>query len=254
MKRLENAVISEVVSLFAVYSRRGRDETMTNRICYGLSFCESGKITYLQDGNEYVSDPRHAVILPKGGNYRIRGDETGFFPVVNFECAAPLADTVTVLPVRDPAPLVKQFLELERVSMFGQNKLKERRILYQMLEYLLEEAELQNPVLRPALELLENGYMHPQLGNADLAHVCGLSEVYFRKLFTEEFHVTPHRYLVGLRIQKAQQLLREGGFRVAQVAERCGFSNEYHFSRAFKRLTGMTPSEYARKQKYSLQG
>ena len=252
MNRLKHAVVSDVLGLFSVNSRRGRDEAMTSRICYALSFCESGKITYTQNGKEYVSDSRHAVILPKGGSYHIRGDETGVFPVVNFDCTTRFTDSIILLPVRNPEPLVEWFLELERMSMFEQNRIKEVRILYQMLEYLLEEAAPVPPTLRPALELLENGYMHPQLENTDLAHACGISEVYFRKLFTEAFHVTPRRYLIGIRIQKAQQLLREGKFRVAQIAERCGFSNEYHFSRAFKKLTGMTPSEYARKNQYRI--
>ena len=252
MKKIEHAVISEISGLFSVYSRRGRSEEMTDRVCYALSFCTSGKITYTQNGKEYVSDSRHAVILPKGGSYHIRGDETGVFPVVNFDCAAPLTDRIIVLPVHDPEPLAESFLELERLCMFEQNRIKCMRILYGMLEYLLDSAESEHSVLQPALELLENGYMHPYLENKDLAHACGLSEVYFRKLFSAAFHTTPRQYLIGIRLRKAQQLLREGGYKVSQVAEYCGFTNEYHFSRTFKKYTGMTPSEYARKKTYKI--
>ena len=123
-----------------------------------------------------------------------------------------------------------------------------------MLEILLDEAEPGHPILQPALELLETGYMRPNLGNTELAHACGLSEVYFRKLFAQAFGTTPHRYLIGIRLRKAQQLLCEGKRRVSQVAELCGFSNEYHFSRTFKKFTGISPSEYARNQEYRLQG
>ena len=52
-------------------------------------------------------------------------------------------------------------------------------------------------------------------------------------------------YLARTRISEAKRLIHEGSYSFTQIAELTGFDNIYYFSRRFKELTGMTPSEYA---------
>jgi len=52
-----------------------------------------------------------------------------------------------------------------------------------------------------------------------------------------------------MRIQKAKSLLTNGTHTITAVSEECGFSSLYHFCRAFKEKTGMTPTEYAKDSK-----
>ena len=50
--------------------------------------------------------------------------------------------------------------------------------------------------------------------------------------------------ILDIRIGKAKQLLADGTQKISAVSEACGFSNPYHFCRAFKQRTGLTPSQY----------
>ena len=97
---LSQMTVTDIGRMVTVRSEKGRHSEMINRKTYGLSFCKEGQITYIQNGREYVSDKNCAVILPKGGTYFIKRDRTGVFPVINFDCAEFLCDTVTVIPVQ----------------------------------------------------------------------------------------------------------------------------------------------------------
>ena len=64
-------------------------------------------------------------------------------------------------------------------------------------------------------------------------------------MFKDGLGVSPHEYLMRIRIEKAEQLLSNSDFSIAEVAEQTGFSGQNYFSRAFKRHTGKTPREFA---------
>lgn len=80
-----------------------------------------------------------------------------------------------------------------------------------------------------------------------------LSEDYLRCIFKKELGMTPHDYLIHLRMEKAQCMLAERSRQrvsVAQVAAACGFADPYYFSKVFKRQTGRSPLKWARKEVY----
>ena len=85
---------------------------------------------------------------------------------------------------------------------------------------------------------------HPFAKTSELAKQCRISEVYFRRIFTSCYNMTPKQFLIDIRINKAKQLLSEGALKINAVAVKCGFSNQYHFCRIFKERTGLTPTEY----------
>ena len=61
---------------------------------------------------------------------------------------------------------------------------------------------------------------------------------------------TPRQYLLNQRIQRATYLLINTTLSITDIAGECGFSNLYHFCRTFKQRTGLTPSEYAAKNRF----
>ena len=61
----EKTVITEILGAVTVFSEKGRTDKMEMRKSYGISLCRSGRITYIEDGEEYVSEEGYAVILPK---------------------------------------------------------------------------------------------------------------------------------------------------------------------------------------------
>ena len=239
---LKNVVITEIGEAFTVHSVNGRYEKMQNRKCYGLSLCTEGQITYIQDDREYVSDKDTAVILPKGENYFIRGDKTGYFPVINFDCLDFLCDTVTVIPVQNAEQLTADYERIKKLFCFEGNRAQIFSIFYGMLHKLSSDNIPYE--LKGAIQLIKNDYNNPNLTNERLARECNMSEVYFRKLFTKYFKTSPKQFVIDIRLQKAKQLLTEGVSNISAISEMCGFSNPYHFCRTFKQHTGRTPSEY----------
>jgi len=82
---------------------------------------------------------------------------------------------------------------------------------------------------------------------ADLAHLAGLSPSQFERTFRRAFGTTPHRHLLRLRIEAACRRLRESDESIATIALGCGFADHAHFTRTFRRVMGMAPTEYRRK-------
>ena len=79
----------------------------------------------------------------------------------------------------------------------------------------------------------------------ELAAVAGLSRFELVRRFGECIGVTPHAYQVNLRVEQARRLLAAGA-QPAAVAADCGFADQPHLSRVFKRAVGVSPGRYAR--------
>ena len=124
MNTLNKITVTDIKQLFTVPSSRGRKEEIRNRKSYGLSFCAQGKITYTINGKHFISDNKHAVILPKGKSYSIYGNESGLFPVINFDCAEPLCNEVISLPIQHSDTYIKDFEKMKALSLFEGNRAK----------------------------------------------------------------------------------------------------------------------------------
>lgn len=237
----ENTVITEIYKPVTVFSEKGRNFSMENRECFGLSFCISGQITYQQKEKIYVSNTSNAVILPQNATYKLYGDKEGLFPVIDFECTNLDVKEITVLPIKDAAPFIKDF-NLMSNCFLRNNKLKQFRLLYGILEKL--DAERMDNPLSDIINYIEKNIANGDITNGCLAQKAGISEVYLRKLFVAHLGVTPKQYLLDLRIQTAQQLLVSTSKSVTEISEECGFSSVYHFCRIFKQKTALTPTQY----------
>jgi len=79
-----------------------------------------------------------------------------------------------------------------------------------------------------------------------LAAETGYSRSHFLRMFEAATGLTPHRYLLQLRLERAQKLMRKGSTSLIDIAALCGFSSHAHMSRVFRQLLGVTPSQYRR--------
>jgi len=79
---------------------------------------------------------------------------------------------------------------------------------------------------------------------SDVSDHLNLSRNYFLKLFKDEKHVSFSNYVTNLRIEKAKSLLKDTRMTVYTVSREVGYESQYHFSRKFKKVTGMTPVEF----------
>jgi AraC-like DNA-binding protein len=108
-------------------------------------------------------------------------------------------------------------------------------------------------VVRIVRQYLEDRYSE-NVSLDDLARVAGLSAYHLLRVFRSETGLPPHAYLEQIRVNRARELLRAGSS-IADVTFNTGFSDQSHFSRHFKKMTGVTPGQYqktARSYKTSL--
>lgn len=84
------------------------------------------------------------------------------------------------------------------------------------------------------------------------AALLNLSVSRFAHLFAKEVGISPHKYILQLKITKASQLLRQTDMAVGEVAQFVGFQDPLYFSRIYKKSTGLTPMEYKASSKSTL--
>jgi AraC family transcriptional regulator len=94
---------------------------------------------------------------------------------------------------------------------------------------------------RAAALLRRTFHRRPRL--QDLAAAAGMSRFHFHRRFKQHFGETPLRMTARLQIELAKRLIR-GGVPMSEVASRCGFSHQAHFSARFKQVTGLSPSRW----------
>jgi AraC-like DNA-binding protein len=87
-------------------------------------------------------------------------------------------------------------------------------------------------------------HLSEPLSVADMAERAGLSPSRFSRVFRDRFGSPPHRFLLHLRVQRAQDLLQHTGLTMRQISAQCGFSDVHHFAKTFKRVSGQTPGTY----------
>ena len=88
-----------------------------------------------------------------------------------------------------------------------------------------------------------NSNLHRQTSVSEIARFSNVSESGLKRIFEKFAGISVHRYLLKLKIKAAIELLQDGE-NVSNVAERIGFGSQSYFSKAFKRETGVTPSEF----------
>jgi AraC-like DNA-binding protein len=97
--------------------------------------------------------------------------------------------------------------------------------------------------LRLARLLLDRRYDAP-MTIEDLSREVALSPYYLIRAFRHVYKQTPHQYLVGLRIARAKELLRNSDLSITEICVAVGFESLGSFSTLFRKVAGISPSAY----------
>lgn len=90
---------------------------------------------------------------------------------------------------------------------------------------------------------IRNHYMH-DVDFSELSSRLGFSSAYLTKLFNKHVGNTPLKYLTDIRIHEAKHLLLNTTLPIREVGEKVGYPDQFHFSKTFRKVTGMNPTAY----------
>ncbi len=229
-----------------------------------LAYAKDGRAEYVfrePDGPRRVSVRRGNVLFIRRGTvYSAHADANApwsFYSCafshteINPETAERLAAMPTVFTASDSTHMTEDFGELFRAWTEGGEGclLRCRSLILDILYLLLSDAERREAAtahemkIREIADLLRRDYT----GNysvADLAAMAGLSSSHFRTLFRQTTGMTTVQFVTSIRIARAKDLLLSRTCNVSEAARAVGFSDVFYFSRVFRKVTGMNPSEF----------
>lgn len=127
---------------------------------------------------------------------------------------------------------------------------RERAYFMEILHYMILWSSFKQNInydkfrkVEKVSEYILNHYAEP-IKLKDLSSYIGLSPSYLQVIFKEITGTSPIDYLINVRINKAKELFKDGISNIAEVADAVGFNDPFYFSRTFKKLEGISPSEY----------
>ncbi len=98
--------------------------------------------------------------------------------------------------------------------------------------------------IEPSMEYIRKNLLKKDFSLTEAAKRAYISDVYFRKLFREAHGISPKQYVIQGRIQHAASLILSGYCSLQEVADLCGYHDYKHFTTEFKRIMGVSPSQY----------
>ncbi|MFP1924631.1 helix-turn-helix domain-containing protein [Lonsdalea quercina] len=98
------------------------------------------------------------------------------------------------------------------------------------------------PVVRQRIRALIYARLAEPLTLTELAAEAGLSEFHFARMFRHSEGMAPHQFVMQVRLEQAQRLVRDTTLPMTDIALACGFSSSSHFSQRFRAAYGVTPS------------
>ena len=188
----------------------------------------------------------------------------GFEPIVFKRTIYEYADTdkTEIIPqfaIDDPliyqiALTLKSTLE----NNGTRSRLYEETMVNAACVHLLEHYSTQKPkeqnyqggLPRHKLQLVIDyiyAHFNENISLTELAALVKMSPRYFLQLFKQSTGITPHKFLISTRIERAKELLISKEMNIAQIAQQVGFSNQSHLNLHFKRLIGITPKQFKKK-------
>ena len=242
---------------FATYVPSGAGKAIhKNRPYHGFVLNDSAveRKYYFESGEILHTKGDTLFYLPKGSSYRVEridGSDQGCY-AINFECDIEIEVPPFMLTPRAVQGIRQSFRAADRVWN-TQNKaaftIAQRSICEIILAGHEEEKRAYVPDSRaiqiaPAMEYIHSHFFENEIRISEAAALCGMSEVYFRRIFRTLHGKSPTDYIIDMRMERASRLLFDGGFSVREVAELCGYYEETHFSREFKKRMGISPASY----------
>ena len=252
-QKILNIRIDDIISVIRTTIKASTKSENKNRKSSAFVFKSAGKTTYFQNGKSILSDPSHIVFLPKGADYAYIVEENGDCYIFELDFGETIPfDEITSFPLKNITDVTTSAEKAERFWTYKKPGYRNKCMscIYNILSNVDAEKRYVNStkyeMIKPSISYLEKNLNDPDIDTEFLAVLSDISVPYFRKLFYEIYKMPVAKYIESVRIRKARELLKNDFGSVGEVAELVGYRNIYHFSKSFKKVTGLSPTEFAR--------
>ncbi len=129
--------------------------------------------------------------------------------------------------------------------------------LYLFMDYFIESCKRVSPVkssrmsdyyIKESVNYIERNFQN-DISIEEIASVVGIDRSYFGKIFKKVMGQTPQEFLINYRMIKATELLKLTSLSIADIGNAVGYPNQLHFSKAFKKIYGVSPKMWRDKHK-----
>jgi AraC family transcriptional regulator len=237
--------------------------------CFHLQTCGSPELEWWCNGRNRVEAPKPGalMLLPPGTRDRLRWAGASQHYVISLEANFVVEVADTIKPGFVPSfhmhwnfrdePLRELLAEIGREAFDGWplgtlyadllglslSTLVLRRYATSPVTFLFVRGGLPMQSMKTSLEFITDN-LHNDLHLAEIASVVRLSPFHFARLFKAATGQSPYQYLLDQRLRRAKDFLRSSSLPIAEIAAQVGFPNHAHFSRAFRRREGASPTAW----------
>lgn len=247
----EKVIITEIGAAVYVAPNTGK-HIHKNRPFHGLVLNDTKVVRdyVFDDGYVLRTEGNTLFYLPKGSSYHVETHQIGGCYAINFD--SEFCDKPFSVSFRNTEALFHNFKAACDAwrSKSDYANIRAMHTLYDAI-YQMQKEESKpyasgehRSLLAPAIQEIERSFAEKGISIPRLAALCGVSEVYFRRLFLNTFGVSPKEYIIQKRIEYAKTLLSFGDFSVTEVSALCGYAEPCHFSREFFKRVGVSPGKY----------
>ncbi len=215
-----------------------------------LTYLISGEMVYRYNDEEVHLHAGDAILFPRGSVRERRATDIPVrYASINIRFGdgfiSPLAGHLPGQTTAEVLPILKAMDEAWHAGSLYSDR--QCLSLFSYLYYRLAATglESQNPYVR-SIKSHISAHLSEKLTLSDIAAAVHLTPEYCCALFKRHMGKTVFDYILDQRIDTAKRLIALGDIPLRGVAAEMGFADYNYFSRTFKRLSGMTPSEYKR--------
>lgn len=230
----------QILTIFKVTHRAGYFK-VKSRPFASLSLRLSGTGTFYINGEKMIANAGDLSYIPANVSYEVEYSVNEIIVVHLSECNC---DKPFVVPAQNQKLAEMQFYKLLDAWTHKCSVYQAKSYIYNILDIFVGHS---NPTLEHDLFCRCVQYMKENFFQADLniETVCEklfVSRSTLQRIFSNHLGISPHQYLMKLRVEQSLILLAAGQPTIKEVAHACGFSDEKYFSIVFKKIYGYSPS------------
>lgn len=243
----ENLIVNNVISVFEGEFKPGLVKPNGKRKSDGFIFFLGGNAEYVFQNYSIKVSTDDLLYLPCDGDYYIRINETTSYICIDFSFMEKGLSADVVHNMNGIKTLFYKFFHnFNNSSNYRIPKSFEitNRIYCEFLKAQNKEYSRSKEIYEQATKYILSNYRDEDFTVERLASELKISTVHLRRIFLENSLLSPIKHINNLRFEQAKALLLSSNLTIGEIASSVGFCDQFYFSKSFKAVFGISPSEY----------